>query len=357
MAKETVGYVRLEWTCPSCGAKNPGPQKTCSGCGAAQPAGIKFEQAAQEEIITDKDELSRAMASPDIHCPYCGARNPAGSKNCTQCSGDLTEGVARASGEVVGAHHAGPAPDVPCPACGTLNPATALKCSKCGSSMARPKAAAKPAAPAKVGGPLMYIAAAVAVLLILIAGACCVLSTRTNDVTADVESASWTRTIAIEALVPTKHQAWRDQVPSDAELGSCRQEVRNVQDAPAPNSRKVCGTPYTVDKGSGYGEVVQDCRYEVYDDQCEYTVPEWQLVDTVKLSGSDLNPRWPEARLNPEQRTGNHHEVYEIIFDNDGKKYTYQTGDAAEYAKYSVGSRWTLKVNTFGSVTDIQPAH
>jgi ribosomal protein L40E len=356
MAKETVGYVRLEWVCPSCGAKNPGPQKTCSGCGAAQPANVKFQQAAQEELITDKDELSRAMAGPDIHCPYCGARNPAGAKTCTQCSGDLSEGVARTSGEVVGAHHAGPAPDIPCPACGALNPATALKCSKCGSSMAKPKVAVRPKPAARASSPLMIIAAAVAVLLILIAGACCVLSSHTNDVTADVESASWTRSIAVEALVPAKHQAWRDQVPPNAELGSCRQAVRSVQDNPAPNSKKVCGTPYTVDKGSGYGQVVQDCKYEVYDDQCEYTVPEWQVVDTVKLSGSDLNPRWPEPQLNAGQRADSRQEAYEIIFNNDGKKYTYRTSDAAEYAKFSVGSHWTLKVNTFGNVNDVQPA-
>jgi len=185
--------------------------------------------------------------------------------------------------------------------------------------MAQPKAVAQPVPAPKAGGPLMVIAAVVAVLLLLIAGACCVLSSRTSDVTADVEAASWTRSIAVEALVPTRHQAWRDQVPSNAELGSCRQEVRSVQDSPAPNSQKVCGTPYTVDKGSGYGEVVQECRYEVYDDQCDYTVPEWQIVDTIKLSGSDLNPRWPETRLNTGQRAGNRQEVYEIIFNNDGR--------------------------------------
>jgi len=86
MAKETVGYVRLEWVLPNCGAKNPGPQKTCSSCGAAQPTNVKFQQAAQEEIITDKEELSRAATGPDIHCPYCGARNPAGTKNCTSAA-------------------------------------------------------------------------------------------------------------------------------------------------------------------------------------------------------------------------------------------------------------------------------
>jgi ribosomal protein L40E len=357
LAKETVGYVRLEWTCPNCGAKNPGPQKLCSGCGAAQPADVKFEQAAQEEIITDEAELSRAQAGPDVHCPYCGARNPAGTKICTQCGGDLSEAAARASGEVVGAHQAGPAPDVPCPACGTLNPATALKCSKCGSSMAQPKAAAaQPVAASQVSrGPLMYIVAAVAVVLLLIAGACCVLSTRTSDVTANVESASWTRSIAVEALMPAKHQAWRDQIPSSAAMGACRQEVRSIQDNPAPNSQKVCGTPYTVDKGSGYGEVVQECKYQVYDDLCDYTVQEWQIVDTARLSGSDLNPRWPEPQLNAGQRAGERQETYQIVFDNDGKKYTYSPGDAAEFAKFPVGSRWTLKVNAFG-VSDVQPA-
>ena len=357
MAKQTVGYVRLEWTCPSCGAKNPGPQKTCSGCGAAQPADVKFEQAAQEEIVTDEAELGKAKAGPDVHCPYCGARNPAGTKICTQCGGDLSEGTARASGQVLGAHVSGPAPDVACPACGTLNPANALKCSKCGSSMAQPKAAAPQPEPASQvsRGPLMYIAAAVAVVLLLIAGACCVLSTRTSDVTANVESASWTRSIAVEALMPTKHQAWRDQIPSDAAMGACRQEVRSIQDNPAPNSQKVCGTPYTVDKGSGYGEVVQECKYEVYDDRCDYTVQEWQTVDTVRLSGSDLNPRWPQPQLKADQRAGGRQEVYEIIFNNDGKKYTYNPRDAAEFAQYPVGSRWTLKVNAFG-VSDVQPA-
>jgi hypothetical protein len=202
----------------------------------------------------------------------------------------------------------------------------------------------------------MYIAAAVAVLLLLIAGACCVLSARTSDVTASVESVSWTRSIAVEALRPAQHRDWRDQIPAGAVVGTCRQEVRSTQDNPAPNSQKVCGTPYTVDKGSGYGEVVQECKYEVYDDRCDYTVQEWQIVDTASLGGQDLSPRWPAPALGAGQRAGERKETYEVIFDNDGKKYTYTTGDAAEFAKYPVGSRWTLKVNTFGSVNDIQPA-
>ena len=146
--------------------------------------------------------------------------------------------------------------------------------------------------------------------------------------------------------------------PADRQAMLAR--LRQLPDAAEAAVRGLSDTQLDTPCGEGewtVRQVVQDCRYEVYDDQCDYTVPEWQIVDTVKLSGSDLNPRWPEPQLNANQRAGGRQEVYEIIFNNDGKKYTYQTRDAAEYAQFLVGSRWTLKVNTFGSVTDIQPAH
>jgi len=37
-------------------------------------------------------------------------------------------------------------------------------------------------------------------------------------------------------LVPVEYAAWSDQVPDDAEILSCREEVRGVVDQPAPNS-------------------------------------------------------------------------------------------------------------------------
>ncbi|MGQ9683479.1 MAG: zinc finger protein [Anaerolineae bacterium] len=79
MPKESLGYVRLEWTCPNCGTRNPGPQNKCAGCGAPQPADTAFTQAPQEQLLTDQAEIARAVSGADVHCPYCGARNPAGS--------------------------------------------------------------------------------------------------------------------------------------------------------------------------------------------------------------------------------------------------------------------------------------
>lgn len=171
MVKKTVGYVQLEWTCPNCGAKNPGPEKTCAGCGAPQPEDVEFEQAAQEELIADQEEIERAKAGPDVHCAYCGARNPAGAEICTQCGADLGQGAARSSGRVLGVHRDQPVPDVPCPSCGAPNSATAHKCSQCGASMARPEPEPRRpiAKPQKGGcGPVVYvIGAAIALLIIL----------------------------------------------------------------------------------------------------------------------------------------------------------------------------------------------
>ena len=354
MTQKTVGYVKLQWTCPNCGAKNPGPQKSCSGCGAAQPVNVAFEQAAQEELVKDTAEIERARSGPDVHCAYCGARNPAGSEVCTQCGANLAEAAARAAGQVLGAHRAEPVPDIACPSCGAPNPATALKCAKCGASMAVPPVAAvATAAPSGRGcGPIAIAGGIVAIGVI---AALIFLLTKTSDVVGTVKDVTWMRSVAVEALGPATYQTWRDQVPRDATLGRCIDKVRRTQDQPTARSREVCGTPYTKDTGSGYGEVVQDCKYEVYDDWCDYTVMEWQRVDALVLEGADLNPRWPQPQLATDQRAGERAEKYEITFDADGKTYTYTTGDSNLFSRCEIGSRWILKVNQLGSVTAIEP--
>lgn len=357
--KETIGYVRLEWTCPNCGSRNPGPEKTCSNCGGPQPEDVRFEQAAEETLITDAEEIERAKARPDIHCAYCGARNPATAEKCSQCGADLAEGAARESGRVVGAHIAGPVAEVPCPSCGAQNPATAHECSQCGASMARPEPSRRPrvsrqAATARQGG-CGIVGLAIIGGIILLGALFFILSSRTSDIVGRVESVGWTRSISIQALVPAVYETWREDIPSDGSVGTCEQRVHHSQDDPAPNAEKVCGTPYTVDTGSGFGEVVQDCTFQVYEDWCEYEVDEWRVVDVVNLEGQDFNPRWPSTQLSAGQREGEREESYQARFNADGKTYTYTTRDPSEFAQLQVGSRWVLKVNTFNSVVDIEP--
>ena len=112
MARKKIGHIELQWTCPNCNGINPGSEKTCGSCGAPQPEDVVFEQAERQEIITDEEKIAQAEAGADIHCPYCGTRNPAGTEVCSNCGGDLVEGMVRESGRVVGAYKTGPAAQI-----------------------------------------------------------------------------------------------------------------------------------------------------------------------------------------------------------------------------------------------------
>ncbi len=120
---------------------------------------------------------------------------------------------------------------------------------------------------------------------------------------------------------------------------------------PRRRAREVCGTPYVVDQGSGFGKVMQDCRYEVYADWCQYRTMAWVLTDPLALEGADLAPRWPSATLAQNQRAGERTEVYKVTFTANDKTYTYRPDTAAEFAQFTPGSRWVLTVSALGGVS------
>jgi len=360
VARKTVGYVKMEWTCPNCGSRNPGTKIICGNCAAPQPDDVQFEQVAQEELITDEKLIERAKAGPDVHCPFCGTRNPANAAQCSTCFGDLSEAEARQSGHAVGAHSTKPVPDVECTHCGTMNPGTATNCINCQSTLTKqmpaPSAIPRtlPARPQRKISPLLII------VLLLAVVACAVfffLSMQTEELIGRVSNVSWERTILIEGLVPVEREAWADEVPAAGAMGSCREEVRNTSNFPEPNSQEVCGTPYTVDTGSGVGEVVQDCEYLVYDDYCSFTIDEWQVVNQVSSSGNNFAPEWPTLNLGFEEREGEYEEVYAVVIDTDGRSYTYHPNSFNEYQQFDIGSSWILEVNTFNAIRSITPAN
>lgn len=355
MTQETVGYVELEWTCRHCGTRNAGTKQTCGGCGAPMSDSQKFDMPGQQTLITDKELIAKGEAGPDIHCPYCGTRNKADAAKCSHCSGDLTSAEARAKGEVLGAFSSAPQPEVKCRYCGTLNSAATVKCKNCGSALALEQkpvavAAAKPAG--KLGIlPLVIIGIVIVGCIAMFA-----LTSQTTDTVGVVNGLTWQRRINILEQRPVQKEDWRDRVPAGASLGNCREEVRRTQDDPAPRSQKVCGTPYTLDQGTGVGKVVQDCRYNVLDDMCQYSVNEWIIVDAVVAEGSDANPQWPNPQLNTARRLGNREETYRVTFSANDKTYVLTPRDQAEFAQFVPGSRWTLKVNALGSITSYTPA-
>lgn len=359
MTRKTLGYTQLQWMCPACGTQNRGTARFCINCGTAQPEDVEFHQASHEQILTDIETVKKAKAGADIYCFYCGTRNPADAVNCSQCGADLSQGTRRESGKVIGAFQASSNVEpIPCSSCGQMVDPDAATCPYCGSPIHKPEKP-KPQQPpvaAKTGGG-KGVLIGIALFLLLACVGIYFLFIRTSDATARVQSVHWTRAIAIEALAPVRHENWRDQIPADAVIGTCTQKVARVQDSPAPNAKEVCGTPYTVDKGNGYGEVVQDCQYEVYADWCNYTVQEWQVVDQVVAEGDDLAPQDPQMPvLSGNQRAGGRSATYEILFDADGETYTFTTEDEELFRRAQPGSRWVLKVNTLGAVTHIEPA-
>ena len=104
MARKTIGYVELEWTCPRCHNRNPGTNQFCNGCGGPMPEDVEFEQPLEEKLLKDTEKIARAKAGPDRHCPYCEARNRGDVKFCGGCGGDLSDAAIRKAGHVLGAH-------------------------------------------------------------------------------------------------------------------------------------------------------------------------------------------------------------------------------------------------------------
>lgn len=359
MARETLGYVILHWTCPHCSTRNPGPFKFCAACGAPQPPDVQFEQIPESQLLTDEATAKAANAGADLHCGYCGARNPAGAKLCSQCNADMSTAKAREAGRVVGSYAPpGAQPQTaPCPACGQPNPLTAQRCASCGTGLGQ-KAAPPPAAPAsaaKVGGISIVIIALITLCVLGLIIFCLVMVFRTTETTGVVNSVQWRITTEIEEYGPVDKENWKDEIPAGAKLGTCQEKYHHTQDTEAPRSKKICGTPYTVDKGTGQGEVVQDCQFEVYADWCAYKVDEWHKVDDLVSSGRDLSPVPPLVQLKANQREGKTFESYKVTFESDGKQYNYATDDLSTFTKFSPGSKWKLTVNGLGDVVSAEP--
>lgn len=356
MARKKIGHVELQWACPNCASTNLGSEKLCGNCGAPQPENIEFFQPERQVLITEEKKIAQAEAGADIHCPYCGSRNSADAEVCHQCGGDLKEGIKRETGRVVGAYKTGPVTHITCPQCGADNLDTAKSCLQCGGALATE--AKKAEQPAQFQQPSRYriwIVAGIVAILILSCGIFLFFANRTSESTGIVREVEWERSVPVEALVPVEYKDWHDNIPSEGSLQTCTEEVRYIQDDPALNSVEICGTPYTVDSGSGFGEVVQDCQFEVYDSFCTYTMQEWGVVDTVVLSGNDYSPIWPEPNISTNQRIGEvWEETYTIIFDSGGEKYVYTTNELSLFQEAQVGSEWTLNINTFGNLVSIE---
>ncbi len=364
MAKKTAGFVELEWQCPNCGTANPGSVKTCANCGSPQPQNVHFRQKTQAAFL-EGDAKQAAQKGADTHCPYCDARNPADAQVCSQCGGDLREGARRAQGQVVGAFEKTQANNrpVPCPNCNTQNPPGSQNCSACGASLVVSPDSQQPAAPRSSPERVSqhessfrpWMALPILAFLCILCSTLGYIFLRTDTTIGLVDTVEWKRTVEVLSLQDVQKAGWEDDVPADARNVSCTQRLYVTQSAPAPGAREVCGTPYSVDLGNGYAEVVQDCSYEVYDNYCEYTVKDWAVSNQLSVTGSDLQPYWPDVSLGSNEREGQRNASYVVYFLTDGGMVAYETNDEQLFLQFTPGSQWTLEIGAFGNVVSVQP--
>jgi len=353
--KRTLGYVQNEWTCPNCETRNKGSVKTCENCGAPQPENVQFNLPSEQKFVTDEKQKQAAQAGADIHCGFCGTRNPATAETCSQCGGDLKEGKARESGRVM-QKPAARLKVVKCDNCGIENPGSNTVCSNCGSplpkiaqaavSMPQAKSGISPAAPltAKKSSRATWltVGAVLACLAVICVGAIA-LFLPTSSVQATVVDVHWQTNVPVQEIRAVNHSNERGSPPSDAYNVSCHDE-----------SRDVCETR-TIDKGNGYSEVVEECHTET-EMYCSYTVDEWTTIQTFSLEGDNLQPVYDDPSLASDQQTGDKSEDLTVTFSTeDGGQETYSPGTISEFQQFAVGSTWTLNMNIAGGVVSVEP--
>ncbi len=351
--QRTLGYIENEWTCPNCNTRNKGSVKTCENCGAPQPANVKFELPAEQKFVTDETSIKAAQAGADIHCGFCGTRNPATAVTCSQCGADLKEGKARQAGQEMQV----PPPQakvIKCDNCGTDNPGSNAVCSKCGSPLPKavvPAATAQASAgtaapqPAAAQAPKktnwLLIGGILAALAVCCVAVIALFFLPSQSVKGTVENVHWQTSVPLQEIRAVDHSNEAGSPPSDAYNVSCHDE-----------SKEVCQNK-TVDKGNGYSEVVQDCHDETQQ-YCSYTVDEWTTIQTYTQEGNDLQPVYESPNVSSKQRLGDKSEELTVTFSSQKGEKTYKPGTVSEFQQFTAGSTWTLKLNALGGVVGVE---
>lgn len=356
--KRTLGYVQLEWTCPNCNSRNPGGLKTCQNCGAPQPENVRFERAAEEKLETEEKAIQAAATGADIHCGFCGTRNPATATVCSQCGADLTEGKARAAG---GELKTAPAVvTVLCTNCGERNPASRTMCGKCGAPL--PRAQSENAAvdfSAPMGGSPDVVPTPLAaktarpVNKLLLAGigiallVCCVagiflFAVPSSSVQGTVIDVYWQTAVPLQEKQEVQYSNEQGDPPAGAYDVSCYTDTRQVCEQK------------TIDRGNGYAEVVEECHDESTD-YCSYSVQEWKTIQTFTEEGHDLFPVYASPDVSLVQRAGSASEDLSVVFYTDKGEITYSPDTVQEFQQFQIGSEWTMKLNSLGGVLDVEP--
>lgn len=350
MARRSKGFIELEWTCPNCNTRNKGFDKTCVNCGAPQPENVQFEAPAEKKLVSEEKAAELRGRSADIHCGFCGTRNPSTAEVCSQCGADLKEGVARKTGREIDMS-AGKLEPVTCNNCGTVNPGSNINCLQCGAPLPRPAKSA-PAMPASIkvaddaakgakkksnwilfggiGAALVICCVAILILFVL----------PSQSVQATVSDLYWQTSVPVQEIRAVDYNDERGSPPSDAYNVSCYDD-----------SREIC-EERVIDRGDGSAEVVEECRTES-EQYCDYTVDEWTTIQNYTLDGHNTFPVYAQPNFSSDQRLGEQTIEYTVYFDTEKGEKIYHPDSLEEFENYLIGTTWTIELNALGGVVSV----
>jgi len=188
-------------------------------------------------------------------------------------------------------------PDWRCRFCGTTSGGASSRCRSCGTpreaaaadgaEALEAPAAAPAASPAR--GRLGTVLAAVALVAALLGAATGYLRSRDGAETVTVTGFEWERTVEVQDHETVREEAWEDEVPEEAHVIARRRQVHHTEK-----------------------------ERPVYKHRVAYDVERWSVVRTLKASGRDRSPRWPDIRLNLGEREGKRRETYVVVLQGRG---------------------------------------
>ncbi len=285
--------------------------KHCPSCGTAQDPNTRYFPPDDEKIAAEDHQY----VGRDKVCPYCDAPNSALAKFCTECAAPI-EG----NREV---------------------------------SLVEEKQ--QTAALTELNNPSnngKWIVGVILLALVFLIG----LFQFTEERSVIVQSHSWSRTIDIEQYKTVTEDDWRDRVPMDGRIKSCRDKERETKQIP---DGEECQNIKT-DNGDGTYNESEKCTtiyksIPIYDDWCKYEINKWVVVDTKIESGSSLMPLWPTLSIKmcsikalKCEREGNRIESYTVhLIDEKEKPHTCDFQES-KWKSISVN---TEKMMLFGQLT------
>ncbi len=329
------------WDCPGCGSKGllGLTHRHCPSCGAPQdPSRRYFPTDDQKVAVAD-----HPFVGSDRACPACDTANAARADFCGGCGAPMAgaRAVVVRGEQVAGGE--GFEKD---------SAESARREASAARDAARAAKVVPPAPPKRSWLPFAVGAVALGGL------ACAILAFVVfgkHDATVELTGHQWKRVVQVEEFATVTETAWRDQMPVDARLPTCREEERSTRKVADGES---CSDVRT-DNGDGTYSTSQRCttnyREEpVYDTRCTFTVDRWRSGREARAEGAGVTPApaWPEVSLRAgtglgAEREAARSESYTLTFRDEEARSLACEVEEARWAALADGSRWLAPVGRF----------